>query len=281
MCFPRHAFFRSLFVFLLISLSWSTHGLRARDDAMENEDKAIAGVSPHSLTFSYALGVNGAGSILNDAILGLDVLELLVNTDVIYIPEFSPLIRAGLPVYQIPDFELWNNNGALDYQYRGSGSWSFGVSLGYLEIEGKTDIPNSFVDWGRFGINIPGYFQVTREIRGKWFNLATAYQLDGTLAYYFAEGETLHPYIKGTLGIGHGWLGAQRSAYLDEVHLGLGAGLKIVPDQSYFLITELSITGYIVKTRPTFPFNFTKVLVNPGVGNIYLVRLRFGMGFPL
>ena len=101
-------------------------------------------------------------------------------------------------------------------------------------------------------------------------------------AYNFEGDDFYLPYIKGTVGFGHGWLGAQRSAYISEVHLGLSGGIKYLMDESYYFITELSVTGFIARTRPPGrPFDFTKVLVNPIEGNIYVARVRLGVGVNL
>ena len=228
---------------------------------------------------TYGGAVNAGGNILTDAALGLDTLEQLINAGYLNAPLVTPLIQAVGPVYAIPPFVLRADRFGLEYE-SGSGPWRWGVAIQSQVIYGFVNVPATFVDPATLNLSAPGYFQVTRTIGGR-INLAQVYQLDFRLLRYFREGQRIEPYLGGAIGVGSGWLGVARSVWVQEAHLGVEAGLRFSAagqgPESFWKMGVVA-TGFQTETRPTSFFDRTKVLVNPGRGNIFIVQLVLGAG---
>ena len=230
-----------------------------------------------ALSISYAGAIHASGNILGDAILGLDALEALINAQVLTSPAWTPVVRAVGPVYQIPDFVLRNDRFVIEYERRLAGDWIWSVGLGVQVLYGFAPIPVTFVDLERFGIGAGGYVPVTRQIGGR-LDMARSYQLDGGFLREFSAPGAVRPFASVLFGVGSGWLGTDRSAWLQEVHVGIGGGATLALTGTEFLRFHLEALGYHTVTRGTNFIDRTQVLVNPGKGEIVIVQLRLSVG---
>ena len=240
------------------------------------ETKAPAVPRRSALSISYAGAIHASGNILADAVIGLDGLEALINTQFLYAPAWTPVVRAVGPVYQIPDFVLRNDRFVLQYERHLAGNWVWSVGLGLQVLYAFAGIPISFVDLERFGLGA-GYIPVTAQSGGR-LNLAQSYQLDGAFRREFEMRGPIQPFVELFFGLGSGWLGRDRSAWLQEAHLGLGTGATWDLNPADFLRFHLEAMGYHTMTRGTNFIDRTQVLVNPGNGEIVIVQLRLSVG---
>ena len=237
--------------------------------------------SSSSLSFAYGPALWGSGSILDGAGNDLELLAGFVNTGVLYEPTYTPLVQQFGPIYQAPEFELRSDNVAINYQSSELSGWSWGISFRYLNVWGRADVPQTFVQLDRY-TPLNGFYQTTEGTRS-WFLLATSYALDATLSYHFSPGSSVDPYLQISAGVGRGFLGeVETHAWLMEYHAAISGGLRFNLSDSYFLYTEAYVVGHWAVTEPRKnPIDFTEVLVNPEKGSLYLARLYFGAGFRL
>ena len=250
-------------------------------ESVHGENQPPNPASKSSLSLAYGPALWGSGSILDGAGNDLELLAGLINTGVLYEPTYTPLIQQFGPVYQTPEFELRSDNIALNYQSSELNGWSWGVSFRYLNVWGKADVPQAYVQLDRY-TDLNGLYQTTEGTRS-WFLLATSYALGASISYHFYPGESVDPYLQLSAGVGRGFLGeVETHAWLMEYHAAVSAGLRYNIDQDYFLYTEAYMVGHWAITEPRQnPIDFTEVLVNPEKGSLYLARLYFGVGFRL
>lgn len=241
------------------------------------EKRAEPSAAPaNAIVFSYAGAVSASGNILSDAIIGLEGLEALINTQYLYAPQLTPIVQGVGPIYRIPDFELRADRFTLGFERVLVGDWRWAVVAGYQVIYGFSEIPLSFVDLNRYGFG-NGYIPVTLQNGGR-LNLAQTYQLDGSLQRRFVWRDGLSPFVSASFGVGSGWLGSDRKAWLQEVHIGVAGGIEADVGAESFARFSLDLLGFQSNTRATNFVDRTQVLVNPGRGEILLTQLRLALG---
>lgn len=242
----------------------------------------------HSLSIQGGRAITGGGTVI-EASDDLKFLENLINARLLYNPVITPVIEQVGPVYKIPRVKIRSNQYTIEYRRQTSDDWSFGVGIKYLDIQGSFGVPDTFINLQALPpeYNIPQapyLSQVTRETSGRKL-LATAVEVDANLYYTiatFASGSdrpSTELYGKLNVGIGRGWLGPGSGPRLEEVHGGLGLGLRYFVSPSIFLFPEFTFQYYAIRTAYSDPLNRTKILVNPRKGDLHLGRWNFGAGF--
>lgn len=264
---------------VLICASFLTPAFAER---FQNSDASPEGTSKteDSETLSHSILVQGgpaftaSGTIIDSSAGGLDLLEFLVNTGILYAPRITPVIRSTGPIYKIPGLDLRSNQGAIGYEYR-PGQFGYGGYVRYTSIEGRFQIPETFIN----GQELTGYpvtARVTPEIHGHLV-LAAVWQLEGFASWHFAPDRMFDPYVRGSAGIAKGWLGGSLGG--PYIHAGYGsaaAGLAWNVTRQASLTAEAEITAYWADTGRSSFIDRTDVLVNPGKGSIYIGRVSFG-----
>lgn len=234
-----------------------------------------------SIDFHYGPAVYAEGSILGGAGAGLQLLEDLINTGYIYSPGYSEAIASTGPFYRIPDFDVFSNQVGIDLYGPVSESWDAGIALKYSDITANIRVPVSYVNLNQYVSNLSGYYMVTNQTGGESY-LVGVYELDAIFRYNLTKKNLINPYVQIVLGGGKGWLSRYNAAA--EVSTlqaggGVGASFRLTDRQAVFLY--LNHTAYAVKTGKRDRINYTKVLVNPGDGEIGITRLNFGVTYDL
>lgn len=228
----------------------------------------------HTIFVQGGPAFTASGTIIDSSAGGLDLLEFLVNTGILYAPRITPVLRSTGPIYKIPALELRSNQGAVGYEYRPQ-QFGLGGSIRYTSIEGRFQIPETFTN----GQELTGYpitARVTPEIHGHLV-LAAVWQFEGFVSWHFAPERMFDPYVRGSAGVAKGWLGGSLGG--PYIHAGYGsaaAGVvwNITPRTG--LTAEAEITGYWADTGRSSFIDRTDVLVNPGKGSIYIGRVSLG-----
>lgn len=230
--------------------------------------------SPHILFAQAGAALTASGTIIDSSSGGLRLLEFLVNSGLLYAPRITPALRYTGPIYKIPDLELRSRQGAIGYEYR-PGQFGYGGSLRYTSIEGRFQIPETFIN----GPQLTGYPlmpRVTAEIHGRQV-LAAVYQLEGFVSWHFAPDKLFDPFVRASAGGAKGWLGGSLGGpYVHAVYGSAACGLWLNINQVTSLTTEAEITAYWADTGSSSFIDRTDVLVNPGKGSIYIGRASFG-----
>ncbi len=252
-------------------------------DRLIHGDGADAPGPPfHALSLYYGAGITAGGSVIDSSQGGLDLVELLINTRILYSPLITPGVRSTGPFYRIPGFDLWSNQISLNYEHDPLQEWAWGGSFSYFDINGRVDIPETFVYSPElpfdFNVQPPLAFRVTRRIQDR-ITLASALQVDGFLIWRASPTSDLSPYVRLILGFGRGWLGdVGKGPYIQEGHTGLALGVRYRATKTFFINLEGSYQYYIARTGPSNFFDRTETLINPGTGDVDIARLGLGAG---
>ena len=259
---------------LLVSVALCVHSLWAQADPALPEPQSSS--PTHYVSIHAGPAVSASGSIVASSWAGLRLLELLVNSNVLYAPRISPALRYTGPIYKVPPLELSSRQYGFLYERR-MDHWFFGGALSYTDIKARLQIPETFVVAPNLGLNVPLVFRVTPEIHGRML-LASALQAEGSAAYHFWPEEVLDPYVRVFAGVGKGFVAHPLGGpYLHEIHAGTAVGLRW-NRESLFFGSEVNVIGHWVNSGPSSFIDRTNVLVNPGNGSIYIVRLLLSAG---
>ncbi len=253
-----------------------TANLQAREPDPRDADPPGSG-HRSSITFCAAPAFTASGTILTTAGDGLTLLARAINSGYLYAPTVTPFVQAIGPYYEVPGFDLSSPQYSISYERRRTEHWSWTVGLQFLQIKAGVDLPASFVDPAPLRLPPNVTYQVTQETHGR-IDLATALELEAGVVYSLAPEEFWNPYGRLSVGAGRGYLGTDRSATFWEEHLTAGIGLRIQPQSRTFVFLEIVGTAHTAQAKATNPIDRTRVLVNPGKGNIFLGRASFGLG---
>lgn len=221
--------------------------------------------------------ISASGSIIASSEDGITLLERLINSNTLYAPRVSPIVRQIGPYYRIPAFHLASNQFGASYE-RMFNRFSFGGAVRYTDVTAGLVIPESFVPGSLVNFQAPVISRVTAEINSRKL-LAAAFQLEGLSTYHFNRDAEWDPYLRAAAGVGRGWLAHGGGPYLNEVHGMVGAGMRWNFNETTSLSAEINTVGYWIVTGPSSFIDRTDVLINPGKGSIYILRLLLGAGY--
>lgn len=268
----------SLLIWAAFTLAffYGNGGLFARETDPRDADPPGSG-HRSSVTISASPAFTASGTILTAAGDGLTLLARAINSGYLYAPTISPFVKAIGPYYEVPDFDLSSPEYSAMYEKRWSEHLSWTAGLQFLQIKAGVNLPASYVDPTPLRLPPNLTYQVTQETHG-WIDLATALEVEAGIVYALAPEEFWNPYGRISIGVGRGYLGSDRSATFWEEHLTAGFGLRIQPESRTFVFLEILATAHTAQAKATNPIDRTRVLVNPGKGNIFLGRASFGLG---
>ncbi|MBL8018149.1 MAG: hypothetical protein JNM27_00670 [Leptospirales bacterium] len=224
------------------------------------------------------VALSASGSIIASSEDGITLLERLINSNALYAPRVSPIVRQIGPYYRIPPFQLSSRQFGASYE-RLFERFSFGGAFRYTDVSAGLKIPESFVPGPLVNVPVPVITRVTPEIQSRKL-LACSFQLEGVMSYHFNRDGEWDPFLRTSAGVGRGWVaGIGYGPYLNEVHATVGAGMRWNLNETTSLSAELNTTGYWIVTGPSSFIDRTDVLINPGKGSIYIVRVLLGAGY--
>lgn len=247
-----------------------------------NDSPGGAEPPKNALSIQWGAGLTASGGVIDSAGGGLDLLENLINARLLYSPEITPFVEQIGPIYQIPEFDLFSNEVAINYERNPEARFGWGASVKYFDITGKVDLPSSYILSPRlpfeFPLEPPLFYQVTKRSEQR-LTLAAVFQADANFYWRFRPGEAWNPYAKLSAGVGRGWLGDfGRGPYIEEAHAGLALGLRWRYAEGLFLYAEGSYQYYVARTGPSSFLDRTEVLVNPRRGDVIISRASIGAG---
>ncbi|MCE9598275.1 MAG: hypothetical protein K8S54_09940 [Spirochaetia bacterium] len=223
--------------------------------------------------------VSASGSIVASSEDGITLLERLINSGTLYAPRVTPLIQAVGPGYKIPPFHLGSNQIGVSYERYSGGRFSFGGAIRYTDVTAGLTIPESFIPGSLVNFQAPVISRVTAEIHSRKV-LASAFQVEGVMSYHFNGDAEWDPYLRASGGVGRGWLAhVGYGPHLEELHGTIGAGMRWNFNETSSISAEINTSGFWVMTGPSSFIDRTDVLINPGKGSIYIVRLLLGAGY--
>ncbi|MBX7058573.1 MAG: hypothetical protein K1X75_10955 [Leptospirales bacterium] len=280
---------RSLDALLLVCFALFASPLLAEASAIDPDvylhgDQAdVPGPPFHALSVNYAAGLSATGSIIGSSQTGLQFLEDLINTGILYNPVITPGVRSAGPFYRIPEIALWSNFVSLQYEHDPLQDLAWGASFSFLDINGRVDIPDTYLYSPELPIDAsnlrpPLAYQVTKRSAGR-IPLASVLQLEGFLIWRANGLARMSPYARLIFGGGRGWLGyVGKGPYVQEAHLGLALGFRFRLAAQYFINLEGGYNYYQARTGPSNFFDRTETLVNPRRGNLQIARIGLGAG---
>lgn len=222
--------------------------------------------------------LSASGSIITATEGGIELLEQLINSNTLYAPRVSPIVQQIGPYYRVPPFSLGSNQIGASYE-RLFERFSFGGAFRFTDVSAGLKVPESFIPGALVGVPAPVISRVTAETNSRKL-LASAFQLEGLATYHFNRDGQWDPFLRASVGVGRGWLAhLGYGPYLNEVHGAIGAGIRWNFNESSSLVAEVNTVGHWIVTGPSSFIDRTDVLINPGKGSIYIVRLLLGAGY--
>lgn len=235
------------------------------------------------LNIEPGYGWHAGGAIIEKSSSGLKLVEAGVNTGILYSPGYSELVNTIGPIYQIPPIKLEVRSFKLGLS-RYFGSFEYGLKVGYYDIVGFIDVPDSAINFNYFDKTGSSqlanqYYPVTSS--GGQRTFATDLFLEFTGAYHTNVNDGFDLFPGFGIGGGRGWLGGFGSGpYLNEAHglVSLGIGYRRSNVLTYLKFEEII---YLIKTAPTSFIDRRKVLVNPRKGDLQIGQLQLGISIPV
>lgn len=280
----KRRYLNRLTVLCVCTIAVFTSALAAQDGA---KDQTIhTGAEPvqtavprlNQIEVQAGTALSASGSIIASSEDGITLLERLINSNTLYAPRVSPIVRQIGPYYRIPPFQLSSKQFGVSYE-RLFDRFSFGGAFRYTDVSALLQIPESFVPGPLVNVPVPVVSRVTAEIQSRKL-LACSFQLEGVMSYHLNRDGEWDPYLRTSAGGGRGWVaGIGYGPYLNEVHATVGGGLRWNFNETTSLSAELNTTGYWIVTGPSSFIDRTDVLINPGKGSIYIVRVLLGAGY--
>jgi len=87
----------ALAILALTALFLALPGALAAQDEPPTEDERDDPTPGHALSVQYGAGIDAGGSVIDSAGAGLDLLEDLINTGLLYNPLITPGVRSVGP----------------------------------------------------------------------------------------------------------------------------------------------------------------------------------------
>ncbi len=270
-----------ILIILLFSTVFSIDARESNDPSVDNYETRREHYRK-SLNIFYGPAIYAQGGIIMGAGDALQLLEDLLNTGFLFSPEVSPVIEKFGPLsYKVPDYDIFSHGAGLEYLHEIQNSWYVGIVLQYSDLSANIDIPATYLNLAKFGFPENTFYQVSRKSSPQSF-IVSIFQLDGVIKKVFPINRSFDLTWKAGLGMGRGWLAVQgKGPWAQSIHAITGIGLNNYIKDDLYIYCELNYTGYLVKTEPTSQIDYTRVLINPGKGDISLARLIFGVGYHL